>query len=193
MRLNQNIIYCRCLTRALRSAFIQGTVTETSITNTTGIQLQAFTICLTIFSLTWHVKGWNVWWQTAQINSISFFEYSWHFTDKREQQAVNKMNFKSFQKPLFYSRTVFAFVLSSFDVITLYNGTDIWTHATESSDDSSIIFISNTGFMTGTNDRPKLQYDLVFEASVEVFMWQDDGVEYDDLRWDIYITAWWDR
>ncbi len=40
---------------------------------------------------------------------------------------------------------------------------------------------------------PELQYDLVFEASVEVFMWQDDGVEYDDLRWDIYITAWWDR
>ncbi len=43
--------------------------------------------------------------------------------------------------------------------------------------------------MTGTNDRVTLQYDLVFEASVEVFMWQDDGVEYDDLRWDIYITA----
>jgi len=35
----------------------------------------------------------------------------------------------------------------------------------------------------------KLQNDLVFEASVEVFMWQDDGVEDDDLRWDIYIAA----
>lgn len=36
----------------------------------------------------------------------------------------------------------------------------------------------------------KLQYDLVLKASVEVFVGQDDRVEYDDLRGDVYITAW---
>lgn len=34
-----------------------------------------------------------------------------------------------------------------------------------------------------------LQYDLVFEASIEVFVWQDDRVEYDDLGRDVYITT----
>lgn len=35
----------------------------------------------------------------------------------------------------------------------------------------------------------ELQYDLVLKASVEIFVRQDDRVEYDDLRRDVYITA----
>jgi len=66
-------------------------------------------------------------------------------------------------------------------------------NTTESSDDSSIIKDSFQRSVFYRFVRKchkfKLQNDLVFEASVEVFMWQDDGVEDDDLRWDIYIAA----
>lgn len=92
-----------------------------------------------------------------------------------------------------------AFVLSSFDMTLVvnpcaqYSTIHFYMNASESSDDSSII---NVSFQRSVFCRYvckcrklKLQYDLVFEASVEVFMWQDDGVEYDDLRWDIYIAA----
>lgn len=31
---------------------------------------------------------------------------------------------------------------------------------------------------------------MVFEATVEVFVWEDNRVEYNHLRGDVYVTAW---
>lgn len=36
----------------------------------------------------------------------------------------------------------------------------------------------------------ELEYDLVFKASVEVFMWEDDRVENYHLGWDVDVTTW---
>lgn len=36
----------------------------------------------------------------------------------------------------------------------------------------------------------ELEYDLVFEASVEVFMWEDDRVENYHLGRDVDVTTW---
>lgn len=36
----------------------------------------------------------------------------------------------------------------------------------------------------------ELEYDLVFEASVEVFMWEDDWVENYHLGRDVDVTTW---
>lgn len=45
------------------------------------------------------------------------------------------------------------------------------------------------------NAANELQYNLVFEAPVEVFVWQNNWVEYDHLRWYSHITTkngdWW--
>lgn len=37
--------------------------------------------------------------------------------------------------------------------------------------------------------RNVLEDDLVFEAAVQVFMWENDGVEYNDLGGDAHITT----
>lgn len=36
----------------------------------------------------------------------------------------------------------------------------------------------------------ELEDDLVFEASVQVFVWEDDRVENHHLRWDVDVTTW---
>lgn len=35
-----------------------------------------------------------------------------------------------------------------------------------------------------------LENNLVFEATAEVFVWEDDWVEYNHLRRDVYVTTW---
>lgn len=36
----------------------------------------------------------------------------------------------------------------------------------------------------------QLQYNLVLKASVKVFVWEDNGVQYNHFWWDIHITTW---
>lgn len=46
------------------------------------------------------------------------------------------------------------------------------------------------GGLRGWQRGVELEDDLVFEASVEIFMWEDDGVENYHLRRDVDVTTW---
>lgn len=46
------------------------------------------------------------------------------------------------------------------------------------------------GGLRGRQRGVELEDDLVFEASVEIFMWEDDGVENYHLRRDVDVTTW---
>lgn len=46
------------------------------------------------------------------------------------------------------------------------------------------------GWLGGRQRGVELEDDLVFEASVEIFMWEDDGVENYHLRRDVDVTTW---